>query len=606
MNEKLKVSKIVGFSTEELKDAWQIFLRFAVYLRRYWKLELLLLILGNFFLIFTLINPYLAKLMLDKGILAKDPASFIRYTIIGAAIFALRWGVDKSKMYLKDFTIRRVKIDLSRDVFAKINRLSLRFFQERSTGEMIYRISGDIDNCSRIAVDVPIYLVLSILKVVYITAVIAFINYKILALVIVYQVLVIFRMGYFLKKRKELMEASFRSGQGITRILSDFFSHIYFIKASGTGRVMTRKYFNTFFKNIRLIIKSAKISLASEGVTTVFNKIFFGVIGFIGSLMVIRGSLTLGSLGAIMAYFTQGTGAYGALIGCGRRLVMSRISLKRMADVMDSDMEIREALEAKEVIFESGRVEFKDVCFAYQSAKPVLEGLSFNIQPKANIALIGRSGCGKTTTLNLILRLFDVDQGAVLLDGYDLRDLRFKSIYDQTAVALQEPFLWNDTVAYNISFGSGKRKIEEVIRAAKLACAHDFIMNMPEGYDTLIGEHACRISQGQRQRIAIARALIKKPKILLLDEAMSSLDSETEDKIIDNILKELKHSTVIVVSHRLSAVKKMDSVYFLQGPNSISIGEHEELLNHSGYRELFASQIEEERSANLPDDQLKL
>ena len=200
--------------------------------------------------------------------------------------------------------------------------------------------------------------------------------------------------------------------------------------------------------------------------------------------------------------------------------------------------------------------------------------------------------------ISLLVRMYDPDKGAILIDGINIKDMRLSSLREGIGIALQEPFLWNDTVKNNILYGKENAHADDVIRAARIAETHDFVIGLPDGYDTVIGENACKISEGQKQRIAIARAVIKKPKILILDEAMSSLDSKTEDRVIDNIKKEFMDSTLIIVSHRLSTARKMDMVYFLQDSSTMKIGTHEELMaNSDAYKELFASQLTEDLTA---------
>jgi ABC-type multidrug transport system fused ATPase/permease subunit len=274
-----------------------------------------------------------------------------------------------------------------------------------------------------------------------------------------------------------------------------------------------------------------------------------------------------------------------------------------LSEVLDADIEIRESKNAREATPLASPIAFKEVTFGYEENKAILEKISFVIPSKAKIALIGHSGRGKTTIINLILRLYDVNEGAVFLGALNLKEIKFKSLYRLTGVALQDTSLFNDSALYNITYGEAKYGLEDAVFAAKIACAHEFIMDLSKGYQTFLGDGSCKISQGQRQRLAIARAVIKKPKILILDEAMSSLDSQTEDKIIENIKKELKDSTLITISHRLSTARNMEKVYFLKSSSCMDTGTHDELLERSvGYRELFASQIEAEKK----DEQLKI
>ncbi|MBL7196657.1 MAG: ABC transporter ATP-binding protein [Candidatus Omnitrophica bacterium] len=596
MQRKVNLEKNEEVNLATIKDAFRLFLRFNKYILRYWKLELFLLILGNFSIVFTLVTPYLGKIILDEGILAKNIILFIRFAVLTGGIYLLKLAVDNGNSYLKSYVIRKVKIDLSKSVFKKMRRFSLRFFQNRSTGECIFRVNNDISSSANIITNTLSDILLTLFKLVSVTIIILFINWKILILVLVYQFLVIFQIQLFIKKIQELMKKGLKKSQEIFRILNQLFSHIYFIKASGTMTFMVRKYFHALAESIRLELRNTKLGLASRILSNVSNKLFFGIIGFLGALLVIKGQITLGSLSAIMVYLAQGTGAYAALLSSARQIVLNRISLERITELLDAEIDIKEKDKARDITFLKRRIEFKDVCFGYEKGRYVLDKMSFIIPPVAKIALVGPSGCGKTTILNLILRLYDVNEGAVFLDDYDIRDVKFKSIYSQIGIALQQTFLWNDTIAYNILYGAEKAGEKEMIKAAKVAEAHNFILNLAKQYDSIIGEMVYTISEGQKQRVAIARALIKNPKILILDEALPAVDSETEDKIIDNIKQAFKDSTLIIVSHRLSVAKKMDLVYFLESPDKMDIGTHAEFIKtNSRYRELFASQIEEER-----------
>ncbi|MDD5422505.1 MAG: ABC transporter ATP-binding protein, partial [Candidatus Omnitrophica bacterium] len=249
---------------------------------------------------------------------------------------------------------------------------------------------------------------------------------------------------------------------------------------------------------------------------------------------------------------------------------------------------------AADHIIETGSVEFRDVSFGYRKDASVIDGISFLVEPYSKAAFVGLSGSGKTTMISLISRLYEPGEGGIYIDGVDIKKIKLASLKSQTSIALQQSYLWNDTIANNILYGAGGSTRQDMIEAAKLAEAHEFIIRSRDGYDSNVGEAGHSLSEGQKQRIAIARAFISKPRLLVLDEAMSSLDSETEDKIIDNIKREFKDSTVIIVSHRLSTVEKMDMVYFLKDSSTMESGTHEELVRKNlRYGELFASQFKD-------------
>lgn len=578
----------------DIKQSLKLFSRFNKYLLRYWKFELITLILGNFAIVLSLVNPYIGKNILDKGILAKDIRAFVIYTLLGVGVYVLGLVMNNIHRYFKNYIIRRIRIDLAKDIFKRFNRYSLRLFQDRSSGSNLFRVGNDTTAAINIINDTLPNIITCIFKLILITAIIIFINWKILILVIVYQLLVLLQINLFIKRIERFFILNLEKSEDIFAILNQFFRHIYIIKVFGTMAGEIKRLFHFFIAKVRIDIKNTRLMIVVDTLNSISNKLFFGVIGFYGSILVIRGQLTLGSLGAIMAYIAQATGAYSALLNLGKQIVLNRISLQRVSELMDAPIEIKEKYNAKNIILNRGQIEFRNVNFGYKKDKYILNNMSFVIQPCAHVAIAGNSGCGKTTILNLILRLYDVNKGAILLDDYDIKDIKFKSIYTQIGIATQEPFLWDYSIRDNIAYTKNHATLVEIIRASKIAQIYEFVESLPNSFDTLIGEDACRISQGQKQRIAIARAVIKQPKILILDEAMSSLDSDTEDNIIDNIRNEFPNSTVIIVSHRISTIKRMDLVYFFENESNMNIGTHQFLLEQSQkYRELLASQIDE-------------
>ena len=589
-----------GISLLDIKESFRLFLRFNKYILRYWKPASIIFILGNFSIALSLLYPYIGKNVLDKGVVAKDIRVFMIYTAVGIGIYLVSLVVNSFCRYLTNYVIRKMRVDLTKDVFKKMNKYSLGFFQQKPTGTYIFRISHNIASASNMINAVLPNIVMAIFKLIAISIVIVFINWKILILIIGYQLFVLFQINLFIKKLERIIKSSLDKSEDIFKRLNEFFSHIYVVKAFGTITKEIRKYFHDFVKKMRLELDETKLIIISETVRNASDKLLFGIVAFYCSIMVIKGQMTLGSLAAIMAYLAMGIGAYASLLYLGQRIVLNRVLLERVTALFDAEVDIKEKDDAKRIKLCKGRIEFKNVSFAYKENVYVLKSMDFNIPPGAYVAIAGVSGCGKTTLLNLMLRLHDPTEGAVFLDDYDIKDFKFRSIYDQIGIALQEPFLWNDTVSNNILYGKEKADMAEVAHAAKLAEIHDFIMSLPQKYETAVGENAYSLSEGQKERIAIARAVIKRPKILILDEAMASLDSETEDKIMNNIRKEFKDSTIIVVSHRLSTVKKMDTIYFLRNNSFIETGTHDELLERNPeYRKLFASQIEQ-----MPQDEI--
>ena len=569
--------------------------RFNKYLYKYWKLETAVILLGLVTVPLSLINPYLTKLVIDKAYGNKDLKLFLILAVIGGSIFIFNGLINSLGGYLSQRINRCVHFDMTRDLFRHLQSLSLSFFKDKSTGEHIYRIGSDVGSVSSFVCNTIPQMIKLFPRLLFILVIVFYLNWK-LALFVTILVPINYIHPYFFGKwLKEITRRMIEKSQNIFKGLQEVFSHIHLVKSLGKEDYEIKRFEENLSKRIDFEIKTARLSSISSFTSSILNKVISGIIALYGGYQVIKGTMTLGSLTAVMIYLAQLIGLITSIGGFYRTIVVNSVSRQRMAEILDTQPQIIDAPGAIDYCNLQGSVEFKNVSFGYKKDEFILKDINFLIEPTSKIALVGPSGCGKTTLLNLILRLYDVKDGFISIDGLDIKNIKLKTLKERIGIALQEPFLWNDTVASNILYGAEDAGKEEMIKAAKIAEAHNFIMNLLKQYDSIIGEMGCQISEGQKQRIAIARAVIKRPKILILDEAMSSLDSETEERIVDNIRREFKDATLITVSHRLSTVKKMDLVYFLEGPNRMKVGTHDNLLvRNQRYRELLASQIEEE------------
>ena len=580
-------------SLPALKEALKLYARFNRYAFKYRGSELALILLGNISTIFLLSNPYIGKVILDRGVLGKDAGLFFRFTFIGAAIYLLRQAADKGEALLKNYVVRKIKISLSKDVLNKTSRLGLASFQSASSGDFIARLSNDINFSGNVIAGTLPDVFKAASRLIFITAIILFINWKLLALILAYQSVVIAQTYFFTRRSEALTLAIFNKTKEMAKILTQVFSQVYYIKASGSMHAMLKKYFHSFAQMTRIEARIRKVEISSGVLSDLSGKIFLGAIGLAGAMLVMKGQLTLGSLGAAMAYLVQGTAAYTGIVTLCQRMILSRLSLERVSGLLDAQIDIKEKAGIARADITRGKIEFKDVSFAYAPDRRILERNNFIIMPGNRLALVGSSGCGKTTIANLVLRLYDVSAGAVLLDDRDVRDMRLKSIYSGIGLAPQSPFMWGDSIRSNIEYGDMKIGSAAVKDAARIAEIGSFIDGLPDGYDTLLSDMVLPLSEGQKQRIAIARAVAKCPKILILDEACSSLDSKTEEMVMDNIIDALPKTTLIVVTHRLSAVKKMGKAYFLKSLREIKVSTHAELAEGDAqYRELFAGQFD--------------
>ena len=567
-------------------------LRFFAYLIPFWKEECLVLFLSLVSIILGLVNPYLAKLIIDKAYGNKDFKLFIILIAIGGIIFILNGVIAGLGGYLSRYIYLRINLRLSWKVFKKLQGLPYGVLQDGSTGGYLYHISYDVDAITRfIAVSLP-QIISFIPKALFIIAIIFYLNWKTALFSLMLIPLFYILPFYFVNPLRKRIEAWVKDSQSIFIRLQEAFSHMQLIKAFGKEGREIKGYIKNLKNNFRSNLKITKFGIVISFTNNLTSRIISGLIVFYGGYQVIKDQMSLGSFSAIVMYFSQLAGLQNSFASFLQEMSRGLVSQERLEGLFKMEAATIEKTEKEEAVFSKGKIEFKGVTFSYKKDKTIFEDLSFSIEGGSFIALVGPSGCGKTTIINLIARLFSPSTGEILIDGFNISDVKSATFYKQIGIVLQEPFLWNDTIENNIRYAKEDAAFEEVKKAARMACIDDFINTLPEGYGTVIGENACKLSEGQKQRLAISRALVKRPKVLMLDEAMSSLDSITETKIIKNIKDGRKDITVIVVSHRLSTVMYADLTYFINSPHEITIGEPKGLFEkNKEFYNLFAAQL---------------
>ena len=539
-----------------------------------------------------LVNPYLTKLVIDKAFKNRDLRTFVILVILGVTVFVITGALSALKQYLERNIKARVKLDLNRKVFTKLRHLSFRWFQGKATGEHIYKIHYDIERVKDFITSVPPQAAVLLPKLILTFIIIAHLNLKMAVFCLFLTPFLCVSPYYFIRKRKEIFKKSIKNSESIFRAMQEFFSHIYLIKTFARQGAETRKYIKKVTKGIRIGLTSARLEMLGNFVASSTSKLIISLIAFYGGLQVINGKMTLGSLTAILAYLSQMIGIQSSFIGFFQSTTLGLVSCQRVADILDEKDCVVESKGARDIIFKRGDIVFNNVSFGYSPGMPVLKGLSLSIEAGRHISLVAPSGFGKTTLLNLVIRLYSPWQGEILISGVKIEDIKLGSLREQIGMVLQESFLFNDTVVSNIAYGKEGANWPEIREAARLSLVDRFVAGLTDGYNTVIGENACKISEGQKQKIAIARALIKKPKVLIMDEAMSSMDSASEEQILSNIKRELKETTLVTVSHRLSTALNADLVYFLKRQDRIISGTCDELLQKDKeFYDLFKAQI---------------
>ncbi|MBJ26134.1 MAG: lipid A export permease/ATP-binding protein MsbA [Alphaproteobacteria bacterium] len=540
---------------------------------------------------------YLMEPVLDEVFINQDQSMLILVPIAVIGVTLIKGMATFAQGVIMAFVGQRIIANLQSSIFLHLLRFDLAFFQNTTSGKLISRLTNDVNLMRNAVSNALTGMVKDSLTLIFLVAVMFEKDWRLAIIAFVIFPLAVFPIVRIGRRTRKISTSALSELGRFTSRLNEVFQGARHVKAYNMETYEAERTDQLIEKVFKLIFKALRVRAAATPIMETLGGIFIAIIILYGGWQVIENMLTPGEFFAFITAMLLAYQPLKALANLNTNLQEGLAATQRVFNVLDTEPSIKDSPNASILKVDNGTICFHNINFSYSNKKNTLYDISLEIQAGKKVALVGPSGGGKSTLLNLIPRFYDSDNGSITIDDTNIKDVSLASLRASIGLVSQEAILFDDTVRANIAYGELNTNDESITNAAIAAGAHEFIMNMPDGYDTLIGEQGTKLSGGQRQRICIARAMLKDAPILLLDEATSALDSESERQVQNALSKLMKGRTTLIIAHRLSTIQDADKIYVIENGSISESGTHSSLLKNNGsYAKLYRLQQGNEES----------
>ncbi len=566
-----------------------------LYIRKYWAFLILSLLLAVVTVFSTLYLPILTGRVIDQ-ILGPGQVDFAKISsiLLGMGIVI---GITALAQWLMNVCNNKITYgvvrDIRRDAFAKIEILPLKYIDGHSHGDLVSRVVADVDQFADGLLMGFTQLFTGVLTIVGTLGFMLSVHVGITLVVVLITPVSLFVASFIAKRTYTMFRKQSEARGEQTALIDEMIGNQKVVQAFGREEQVQEQFDEINKKLEHFSLRATFFSSITNPSTRFVNGLVYTGVGVVGSLVAIGGGITVGQLSCFLSYANQYTKPFNEISGVVTELQNALACAARVLELVEEEPQVPEDTDAVELADVSGNVELRQVYFSYRADQRLIEDFNLKVEPGQRVAIVGPTGCGKTTLINLLMRFYDVNQGSISVEGHDIRRVTRGSLRENYGMVLQETWLKHATIRENLLMGKPEATEEEMIAAAKGAHAHSFIRRLPKGYDTVIGEEGGSLSAGQRQLLCIARVMLCLPPMLILDEATSSIDTRTEMKIQNAFAAMMQGRTSFIVAHRLSTIQSADVILYMQDGKILEQGSHHQLLDRNGYyAKLYRSQFD--------------